>query len=50
VTEVTPGTFKPFAQSLYVDVVEQATAAPRPIHLGAGPKRRATTWSSTMAA
>jgi luciferase-type oxidoreductase len=34
VTEVTPGMFKPFAQSLYVDVVEQATAAPRPIHLG----------------
>lgn len=34
VTHATPGTFKPFAQSLYVDVVEQATATPRPIHLG----------------
>lgn len=34
VTGVTPGTFKPFAQSLYVDVVEQPTATPRPIHLG----------------
>ena len=33
-TGVTPGTFKPFAQSLYVDVVEQATATPQPIHLG----------------
>ena len=34
VAGVTHGTFKPFAQSLYVDVVAPATAAPRPIHLG----------------
>ena len=34
VTDASPGTFKPFAQSLYVDVVAETTAAPQPIHLG----------------
>lgn len=29
-----PGVFKPFAQSLYLDVAEAADTPPRPIHLG----------------
>ncbi|HEX5647221.1 MAG TPA: LLM class oxidoreductase [Nitrospira sp.] len=29
-----PGQFKPFVQSLYIDLVEDPHAAPRPIHLG----------------
>ena len=33
VADTTPGMFKPFAQPLYVDVVEERTAAPLPIHL-----------------
>ncbi|MEA5447360.1 LLM class oxidoreductase [Leptolyngbya sp. CCNP1308] len=34
VDRVSPGTFKPYAQSLYVDLVDDPTAAPTPIHLG----------------
>ena len=29
-----PGQFKPFVQSLYIDLVEDPYAAPKPIHLG----------------
>lgn len=29
-----PGQFKPFVQSLYIDLVEDPHAAPKPIHLG----------------
>jgi luciferase-type oxidoreductase len=32
--QATPGRFKPFAQSLYIDLVEAADAPPIPIHLG----------------
>ena len=32
--KVAPGVFKPFAQSLYVDVVADPDARPTPIHLG----------------
>lgn len=31
---LTPGVFKPYAQSLYVDLVDNPTLAPTPIHLG----------------
>ncbi|CAA2141672.1 LLM class oxidoreductase [Hyphomicrobium sp. ghe19] len=34
VAALAPGTFKPFAQSLYVDLSEDPNAPPRPIHLG----------------
>ena len=33
-TEAAPGRFKPFAQSLYIDLAESCRAAPTPIHLG----------------
>jgi luciferase-type oxidoreductase len=33
-TAVAPGAFKPFAQSLYVDLVADANAPARPMHLG----------------
>jgi luciferase-type oxidoreductase len=33
-TAVTPGVFKPFAQSLYVDLTEDPDHPPQPIHLG----------------
>lgn len=32
--EASPGRFKPFAQSLYIDLAESRHAAPTPIHLG----------------
>lgn len=32
--EAAPGRFKPFAQSLYIDLAESRHAAPTPIHLG----------------
>lgn len=32
--EVTPGRFKPFAQSLYIDLADDSHTAPTPIHLG----------------
>lgn len=32
--EAAPGTFKPFAQSLYVDLADDPDAPPQPIHLG----------------
>jgi isopentenyl diphosphate isomerase/L-lactate dehydrogenase-like FMN-dependent dehydrogenase len=34
VEAATPGVFKPFVQSLYVDLAEMAAEPPRPIHLG----------------
>jgi luciferase-type oxidoreductase len=34
VAAVAPGTFKPLAQSLYVDLTEDPDAPPQPIHLG----------------
>jgi luciferase-type oxidoreductase len=34
VEDHTPGQFKPFVQSLYIDLVEDPHAAPMPIHLG----------------
>lgn len=34
VTAAAPGTFKPFAQSLYVDLSEDPAEGPSPIHLG----------------
>ena len=33
-TKNAPGGFKPFSQSLYIDLVEDPGAPPRPIHLG----------------
>jgi luciferase-type oxidoreductase len=34
VAEVAPGTFKPFAQSLYVDLTDDPDAPAQPLHLG----------------
>lgn len=34
VEAVSPGTFKPFAQSLYIDLADAPAEPPRPIHLG----------------
>jgi luciferase-type oxidoreductase len=34
VARIAPGAFKPFAQSLYVDLADEPDDAPRPIHLG----------------
>jgi luciferase-type oxidoreductase len=34
VASAAPGAFKPFAQSLYVDLTDDPEAAPTPIHLG----------------
>jgi luciferase-type oxidoreductase len=34
VAAVSPGVFKPFAQSLYVDLADEPGEPPRPIHLG----------------
>ena len=34
VETVAPGVFKPFAQSLYIDLSEDPDAAPQPLHLG----------------
>jgi luciferase-type oxidoreductase len=34
VADVTPGVFKPFAQSLYLDLADDPEHPPQPIHLG----------------
>jgi hypothetical protein len=34
VADVTPGVFKPFAQSLYLDLADDPEHPPQPVHLG----------------